>query len=67
MEISLFDAAVKGLLNLLQLKVFLAMLVGSRGLFTVPEIIDLASIARGRFLISLPCGTKCITDVKGLH
>ena len=28
MEISLFDAALKGLLNLLQLKVFLAMMVG---------------------------------------
>ena len=35
MEISLFDAAVKGLLNLLQLKVFLAMMVGvSIGTFT---------------------------------
>ena len=35
MEISLFDAALKGLLNLLQLKVFLAMMVGvSIGTFT---------------------------------
>jgi TctA family transporter len=35
MEISLFDAALKGFLNLLQLKVFLAMLVGvSIGTFT---------------------------------
>jgi hypothetical protein len=67
METSLFPAALQGFLNLLHFKVFLAMLVGSSGLFTVPEIIDLASIARGRFLISLPCGTKCITDVKGLH
>ena len=35
MEISLFDAAAKGFLNILQLKVFLAMLVGvSIGTFT---------------------------------
>ena len=35
MEISLFDAAAKGLLNLIQLKVFLAMLLGvSIGTFT---------------------------------
>ena len=35
MEISLFDAAAKGFLNLLQLKVFLAMMVGvSIGTFT---------------------------------
>ncbi len=35
MEISLFDAALKGFLNLLQLKVFLAMMVGvSIGTFT---------------------------------
>jgi TctA family transporter len=35
MEISLFDAAIKGFLNLLDLKVFLAMLVGvSIGTFT---------------------------------
>ena len=35
MEISLFDAAAKGLLNLMQLKVFLAMLLGvSIGTFT---------------------------------
>ncbi|MGH7775301.1 MAG: tripartite tricarboxylate transporter permease [Candidatus Binatia bacterium] len=35
MEISLFDAAVRGLLNLMQLKVFFAMLVGvSIGTFT---------------------------------
>lgn len=35
MEISLFDAAAKGLLNLMQLKIFLAMLLGvSIGTFT---------------------------------
>ena len=35
MEISLFDAAIKGFLNILQLKVFLAMMVGvSIGTFT---------------------------------
>ena len=35
MEISLFDAALKGFLNLLQLKVFLAMMIGvSIGTFT---------------------------------
>ena len=35
MEISLFDAAAKGFLNILQLKVFLAKLVGvSIGTFT---------------------------------
>ena len=35
MEISLFDAAIKGFLNILQLKVFLAMMIGvSIGTFT---------------------------------
>ena len=35
MEISLFDAAIKGFLNLLQLKVLLAMMIGvSIGTFT---------------------------------
>ena len=35
MEISLFDAAIKGFLNILQLKVFFAMMIGvSIGTFT---------------------------------
>ena len=35
MEMSLFDAAIKGFLNILQLKVFFAMLIGvSIGTFT---------------------------------
>lgn len=51
MEISLFDAAVKGLLNLVQLKVFLAMLVGvSIGTLTAVAsqgLVGLRVVSRG--------------------
>jgi TctA family transporter len=67
MEISLFDAAIKGFLNLLHLKVFLAMLVGvSIGTFTavapqglgMPLVYAIALpivIKWPRSLLFLPC------------